>query len=255
MPTAIVRAAPRCAPRPPLLRLLALAGGLAWHPAAAQGARAATGAAAGADVGSFTLLVGGQPVGREQFSIRRIPDRDGAVLELRAEAAIGERRTALRLDADSAGSPVRIAMEERVGTERVLQLGGQRVRGRFATLARTRTGEAAREYLLRPGALVLEADAVLLHALLIPREPLAVGDGVTLPSLTPSANAQGTLRVVLEAQGDTAIIGGARRVASRWRVVTSAGEVRLLWADDARRILRMTVPARGLEARRDDVPR
>lgn len=207
------------------------------------------------DVGSFTLLVGDRPVGREQFSIQRIPERDGAVLELRAEAAIGDRRTALRLEADSAGSPVRISMEERVGTSQVLRLGGQRVRGRFATLSRRQGGEAAREYLLRPGAVVVEADAVLLHALLIPRERVAAGEGMTLPSLTPSANAQGTLRVVLEADRDTVVIAGARREGARWRVVTADGEVRTLWVDAERRLLRLVVPGRGFEARRDDVPR
>ena len=207
------------------------------------------------DVGSFTVLVAGHPVGREQFSIQRIAGADDAVLELRAEAAQGDRRSALRLEADSAGTPVRIALEERQGTERTLQLGGQRVRGRFSTLARSRAGEAAREYLLRPGAVVVEEEGILLHVLLLPRAPLAEGEGVTLPSLTPSANTQGTVRVVLEASSDTVAIAGARRGASRWRVVTAAGEARYLWADSERRLLRVTIPARGIEARRDDVPR
>ncbi len=207
------------------------------------------------DVGSFTVLVAGQPVGREQFSIQRVVGADDAVLELRAEAAQGERRSALRLEADSAGTPVRIALEERQGTEPTLRLGGQRVRGRLATLSRSRTGEAAREYLLRPGAVVVEEDGVLLHVLLLPRTPMAEGEGITLPSLTPSANTQGTVRVVLEARSDTVVIAAARRAASRWRVVTAGGEARYLWADSERRLLRVTIPGRGIEARRDDVPR
>jgi hypothetical protein len=207
------------------------------------------------DVGSFTVLVAGRPVGREQFSIQRMAGADDAVLELRAEAAQGDRRSALRLEADSAGTPVRIALEERQGTEPTLRLGGQRVRGRFATLARSRTGEAAREYLLRPGAVVVEEEGVLLHVLLLPRTPLAEGEGITRPSLTPSANTQGTVRVVLEARSDTVVIAGARRAASRWRVVTAVGEARYLWADSERRLLRVTIPGRGIEARRDDVPR
>lgn len=207
------------------------------------------------DVGSYSLLVAGQRVGREQFSIQRMAGVDGAVLELRAEAAIGERRTALRLEVDSAGTPVRVAMNERVGTEQTLRLGGQRVRGRLATLSRSRAGEAGREYLLRPGAVVLEEDGVVLHALLIPQLPVAEGDGVTLPSLTPTANTQGTVRVVLEAAADSVTLAGRRQTAARWRVTTSSGEVRLIWADADRRILRVTVPGRGFEARRDDAPR
>jgi hypothetical protein len=207
------------------------------------------------DVGSFTVLMAGRPVGREQFSVQRMAGADDAVLELRAEAAQGDRRSALRLEADSAGTPVRIALEERQGTEPTLRLGGQRVRGRFATLSRSRTGEAARDYLLRPGAVVVEEEGVLLHVLLLPRAPLAEGEGVTLPSLTPSANTQGTVRVVLEARADTVVIAGARRAASRWRVVTAVGEARYVWADSERRLLRVTIPGRGIEARRDDVPR
>jgi hypothetical protein len=125
----------------------------------------------------------------------------------------------------------------------------------LATLARSRTGEAAREYLLRPGAVVLEEEGVVLHALLIPPDFPAIGEGVTRPTLTPSANTQGTVRVVLEARDDTVVIAGARRPAARWRVATTAGEVRYLWADSERRLLRVTIPGRGIEARRDDVPR
>jgi hypothetical protein len=38
-------------------------------------------------------------------------------------------------------------------------------------------------------------------------------------------------------------------------VVTAVGEARYLWADSERRLLRVTIPGRGIEARRDDVPR
>jgi hypothetical protein len=102
---------------------------------------------------------------------------------------------------------------------------------------------------------VVEEEGILLHVLLLLRTPLAEGEGITLPSLTPSANTQGTVRVVLEASSDTVVIAGARRGASRWRVVTAAGEARYLWADSEWRLLRVTIPARGIEARRDDVPR
>ena len=86
------------------------------------------------DEGSFTIVVRGQRVGREQFSVQQRTGVDGAVVELRAESATGDRRTAMRLEADSAGTPVRYTVEERQGTEQTLRLGGQRVRGRFTTL-------------------------------------------------------------------------------------------------------------------------
>ncbi len=207
------------------------------------------------DVGSFTIFLAGQRSGREQFSIRRIDSPDGGVLELRAESAIGESRTAMRLETDSAGTPVRYSLEERRGAEVTRRLGGQRVRGRFATIARGVTGEAAREYLLLPQAIILEEDGLLQYALLVRKRQAEVGVGQSIPTLTPAENRQGVVRLVLETVRDTVIIAGARRPAWRWRAVTVTGDARTIWADPDGRLLRILLPARGLEALRDDVPR
>lgn len=177
------------------------------------------------------------------------------MLELRAESAIGDRRAAVRLETDSVGTPMRYSVEERTGSTVTLRLGGQRVRGRFATLARSTTGESAREYLLAPGALVLEDNGVLQYALLIRNRTTVRGDSVVIPVLTPIANRQGSARLSLLADNDTVVIAGSRRVALRWEVVTSDRELRLIWADADGRLLRIQIPARGFNALRDDVPR
>lgn len=207
------------------------------------------------DVGSFTLFVGAQRTGREQFSMRKIVSQDGAVLELRAESASGERRSAMRLEADSAGTPVRYSLEERSGADVTRRLGGQRLRGRFATLARGVSGEAAREYLLTPGAIILEDDGLLQYALLVRGRRADVGVTQAIPTLTPTENRQGSVRLVLETQRDTVVIAGARRAAWRWRVVLTNGDSRTIWADADGRLLRILLPARGIDAVRDDVPR
>jgi len=207
------------------------------------------------DVGSFTIFVAGQRSGREQFSIRRIQSQEGATLELRAESATGEQRTAMRLETDSAGTPVRYSLEERRGAELTRRLGGQRVRGRFATIARGVTGEAAREYLLAPNALILEEDGLLQYALLVRGRSAEIGTALTIPTLTPTENRQGVVRLVLETRADTVIIAGARRPAWRWRAVTVSGDARTIWADAEGRLLRLLLPARGMDAIRDDVPR
>jgi hypothetical protein len=160
----------------------------------------------------------------------------------------------MRLETDSAGTPVRYSVEERRGADVTLRLGGQRVRGRFATLARSSTGEAAREYLLRPGAVVVEDDGIVQYALLVRERTGGAGTGITLPSLTPIANTQGTVRLVLEANSDTIVVAGVRRAARRWRVTVNSGDLRLVWADVEGRLLRLSIPARNLEALRDDVP-
>ena len=194
-------------------------------------------------------------MGREQFSIQRVNAPDGVTLDVRSESAIGDRRLAMRLECDSAGTPVRYSAEERRGPELSWRLGGQRIRGRFATLARGVGGESAREYLLRPGAVVVEEDALILHALLIRGRAVTVGDGFTLPSLTPTANSQGVVRVVLEAEQDTIAVAGTRRASRRWRVVTAMGDPRLVWADRDGHVLQLRIPGRGVDAVRDDVPR
>lgn len=225
------------------------------HVAAQGGSSIAVAAPARLDEGSFTLLVDGQRAGREQFSVQRVASADGATLALRAESAMGDRRSAVRLEADSAGTPVRYTVEARRGAETTLRLGGQRVRGRFATLARSSTGEAAREYLLRPEAVVVEDDGLVQYAVLVLGRKLATGDSITLPSLMPSANSQGTVRLVLEATDDQVVVAGTRLAARRWRVVAARDEVRRLWTDADGRLLRVTIAARRLDAIRDDVPR
>jgi hypothetical protein len=207
------------------------------------------------DVGSFTLFAAGQRVGREQFSIRRIASQDGGVLECRAESATGDQRSAMRLETDSAGTPVRYSLEERTGAEVTRRLGGQRLRGRFATLARGVAGEAAREYVLAPGAVILEEDGVVQYALLLRGRQGPVDVGQSIPTLTPTENRQGIVRLVLESQRDTVVIAGAKQPAWRWRAVPVSGDARTVWADADGRVLRVYLAARGLDALRDDVPR
>ena len=207
------------------------------------------------DVGSFTLYVNGQRAGREQFSLQSMTSADGSAFELRAESAIGDRRSAVRLETDSAGTPVRYAVEERAGAAVALRLGGQRIRGRFATLARSTRGEAAREYILSPGAIVLEEEGVHQYAMLVRSRRMAPGDTLTIPTLTPIENRQGVVRLVLVSPDDTVTIAGSRQPALCWRVLTTAGEARTVWADAQGRVLRLRIPARGFEAIRDDVPR
>lgn len=227
---------------------------LTWSIAAPVAASSAQQPADLLDVGSFTLFVDDQRAGREQFSMRQSRGADGITYELRSESATGDRRSAVRLEADSAGTPLRYSVEERIGATVSLRLGGQRVRGRFTTLSRSVTGEAAREYLLLPGTLVLERDGVLQYALLV-RGTTALGDSASMAVLTPTTNQSGRARLTLQSTTDTVIIAGSRRAARRWSVTSHDDEERLIWADDNGRLLRVRIPARRFEAVRDDVPR
>lgn len=207
------------------------------------------------DVGSFTMFVNEQRVGREQFSIQRATTADGAVFELRSESAVGDRRTAVRLETDTLGTPLRYSVEERTGAIVTLRLGGQRVRGRFTTLSRSTTGESAREYLLRSGTLVLEDDGVLLYAMVVRHSALAVADSAMLSVITPVANRQDAMHVTRVSRADTVVIAGSKRPAQQWRVASAANDARFVWTDANGRLLRLHIPARGFDAVRDDIPR
>ncbi len=204
------------------------------------------------DVGSFTILRDGSRVGREQFSLRRVSSPDGIEFELRAESAIGERRLATRLEIDSAGTPMRYSAEVREGTAVVLKLGGQRVRGRFATLARTDRGEAAREYLLPDGTLVLEDQSFHQAAVLWLGPDRLINEPRS--ALAPMDNSERSIRVTLESATDMVVVAGVRLSASRW-AVDDPRNARVIWTDADGRILRVLIPSLGLEAVRDDVPR
>ncbi len=229
---------------------LALASALllvAVAPARAQSVRV--------DVGSFTTFVDGRRAGREQFSLQSTTSALGHNFELRMESAEGERRAAVRLETDSAGTPLRYTVEERDGARITRRLGGQRVRGRFATLSRGVRGEAAREYLLSAGAVVLERDGIHQYSMLLRNRTLGEGDSVRVATLAPVENRQGGVTLSLESLSDTVTIAGSRRSARRWRATTDNGEPRLIWADPDGRIMRLRIPSRHFEALRDDVPR
>ncbi|MEP6766327.1 MAG: hypothetical protein ABJB66_18590 [Gemmatimonadaceae bacterium] len=207
------------------------------------------------DAGSFTILKAGQRVGREQFSLRKAPSLEGAAFELRAESSIDERRTAVQLSTDSAGTPIKYAVEIRDGTSVTVRLGGQRVRGRFATQVRRARGEGAREYLLAPGTLVVESDFFHQLCFVIRGRTLAVGESMTLPAISPLENAQREIRLTLESLEDSVTIAGIRRPARRWRLEEKGGVLRTVWGDPQGRILRVLISTLFLEAVRDDIPR
>lgn len=190
------------------------------------------------------------------MSIQRAPGADGVALEVRSESAVGDRRVALRIEADAQGAPVRYALDERRGTTIALRIAGQRQRGRFATQTRTDSSEAAREFLTVPGAVILDDEGIAQYALLLqgPR-PTAAGASRAIPIVAPRGDRQGSAQLTLESQRDSVAIDGIGRPAWRWRLVTDREERQWLWSDADGRLLRLSVPARQLDARRDEFPR
>ena len=207
------------------------------------------------DAGSFSVRMAGERIGREQFSIRKAPAPDGAAFELRAETTQGDRRVAVQLTTDSTGAPIRYSLEIRDDANVMLRLGGQRVRGRFAVLARKPTGEVAREFLLDDHTLIVDPELFHQLCFVVRGRGAAVGETASVSVLSPQGNAEQALQVKLESLSDTVTIAGVVKQGRRWRLDDAAGLTRMVWADSDGRILRVTIPGRQIEAIRDDIPR
>lgn len=204
------------------------------------------------DEGSFTVTRAGARIGREEFRILRQPAAGGVAYVLRALGAYGDTRVSPALQTDSAGMPLRYQVEVRTGSTVELRIAGQLGGGRFTAQASTPTGEAAREYLVRDGTLILDQD--VFHQYFALGLGRRADTATVVAVLSPRRNRQGGLRVQSR-DAQTVTIGGAALEATHLVLTGDAGDRREVWLDRAGRVLRVLLPAEGLEALRDDPPR
>jgi hypothetical protein len=209
-----------------------------------------------ADAGSFTILQGGAKIGREVFTIRLTTAPDVGYLA-EGSAVYPTRRLLPVLRTDSSGAPLRYEVEEFVADRRQQQLTLQVTRGRGSERVQTRQGESASEFLVAPGARLLDDDIFAYYyfiaRLVVPSRHLGTGQVLTLPLLMPRrASTTATPVTVL---GDEQVeVAGVSRAAVHIRIGPAQGEVRELWADATGRVLRVSAPGRGTVAVRDDLP-
>ncbi len=195
------------------------------------------------DEGSFTITRAGTRVAREEFWIRRT----GETFRTSATVVFDDRRMVSSMETDSTGSPTRYQLETRAGedAERMVgQVGG----GRMSVRSRTPRGEAAREYVVSSGALVLE-DEVFHQYYFLSRMPR----GASVPVVIPRRNTQLALRVQ-DAGTERLNIGGTSIEARVLRLSEPGGTTRQVWVDGNGRVLRVAVDG-GLTATRDEPPR
>jgi hypothetical protein len=201
------------------------------------------------DEGTFMITRNGVAAGRESFRIVRAAGPGGQVFRATGQSALGDSRFTTSLGTDSTGVPVVYESEFSQRGEVVQRLEGRGRPGRFSVLVRTKSGEAAREYLLNNGALLIDEE-VIHQFYFIPaaakREQLVV--------IIPRAGQQTRFRLE-ERPGETIEIAG-RGVASRRFVLTqSPGASRDVWTDENGRLLKVVIPDKGIAAIRDDLPR
>ena len=225
------------------MRQLAVAALVAATPAVAQ--------VSTVDEGSFTITQNGTRIGREDFRIRRTPT-SGTSVNFVASATVnlGGRQLAPDLRTDTNGALLAYRVEVRSGAATQERLKGVAERGLFTAVLTTPRGEAAREYMVSDGAVILDDD-VYHQYYFVASSPARRG---VLPVVVPRRNVQVTMRV--EDRGSEAVtVGGRSMVASHLVITEPGGASRDVWADAEGRILRVAMPARGVVAERDEPPR
>ena len=202
------------------------------------------------DEGTFVLTRGGVTVGRESFRIIREPSASGEVFRATAQLALGDERVVPSLSADSNGSPLSYDVAIQQGTEASATLQGRARPGRFSALLRTRTGESAKEYVVPSSAVVLDDE--IAHQLYFVTFRGRKSGSLTI--IDPRSNAQSVATLQRVGTADLEI-GGKSVVATHFTLTAPGLTRREFWVDDVGRVLRVSVPDRGLVAQRDELPR
>jgi hypothetical protein len=207
------------------------------------------------DAGSFTVLQGGAKIGREVFTIRQAPAPDAGYL-VEGAAVHPTRRLLPVLRTDSSGAPLRYEVEELVADRRQQQTTLQIVRGHGSERVQTRHGESASEFKVDPAARLLDDDIFAQYYFLVRAvlaRHLGTGQVATVPLLIPSR--AGTVVAPITIVGEESVeIAGASRAAVHLRIEPAGGQARDVWGDPQGRVLRVSIPARGLVVLRDDLP-
>jgi hypothetical protein len=200
------------------------------------------------DEGTLMVSRNGAPIGRESFRIIRAAGAGGQVYQSNSSTALGTRRITSQLGTDSTGLPVSYesyVFDANVQTEHV---SGRGRPGRFSVLVRTRTGESAREYVLTNGALLVD-EAVFHHYYF-----LALAGGHQRFNVIEARSQRQTDFGFAERGSEVLEIGG-RKIESRHLALTADASSLDVWVDRQGRLLKVSIPADGLVALRDDPPR
>ena len=202
------------------------------------------------DEGSFTVTQNGVQIGREEFRIRRTPTGETSVNYVAsATVSFGGRQLSPDLRTDTRGGLLAYRVEVRAGAETQERLKGALDRGLFTAVVSTPRGEAAREYVVSDGAVILDDD-VFHQYYFIARQ----GERSSVAAVIPRRNVQVGMR--LTNRGRASVTLGGRAVSATHFVLSEPnGATREVWADDEGRILKVAVPARGVVAERDEPPR
>jgi hypothetical protein len=200
------------------------------------------------DEGSFTVTIKGDRVAREDFRIRKTPGgQAGSEVVATSTASYGSRRVVSQLQSDSLGAPNRYVLEVKDAAESE-RFEGAVGRNRVSARVRNARGESANEFMVSPGAIVID-DEVFHQYYFLTRRPAG-----SVSVIVPRRNTQVVMRIA-DAGSDKVTIGGTSLDARHFTIADPGGADREVWADASGRLLKVAIPSRGVVALRDDPPR
>ena len=206
------------------------------------------------DEGVFRLIVNGQEVGRETFSIRQNGSGETAVVVAIGRVVLDTARGTQVLNADLqvAGPALRPATYQvNVEGANAEKIAGRVAGGRFSARIVSSGGERMREYLASEGAVVTDEGVAHQYYFLAQRASAGANQ---IPLIIPRQNQQ--VAATVSAAGTERItIGGSSVEARRLVVSVPSGAERNLWIDSQGRVLRLEIPARKFVAERVALPR
>jgi hypothetical protein len=201
------------------------------------------------DEATFTVTDKGAPLGRESFRIARTPAPGGQVFLVKGQSALGESRISTTLGTDSLGIPVSYEAEHTIKGQFVERLQGRGRPGRFSVVRQTRSGESAREYVLSHGALLIDED--VFHHFYFVAVTRSRSDLIVIAPRSALHE-----RFSVQERGTEQVEVAGRSLSSRrFALVRASGTSQDVWVDEKGRLLKVSIPERGLVALRDDPPR
>ena len=202
------------------------------------------------DEGTFSLFQEGTRIGREDFGIRVSRGGGSGAFVAQGNVLVGERRRAILLNVDSAGSPLRLQVESRDEGRLLRSVVGELNRGVWSGRVLHQGGESARAFRLPDDTFIAET-GVVHHVWFV----LRFGEGRPVTLFSPSALQRRRVTIQEEAP-DRVALGLRELVARRWTIREAEGGALVweIWTDALGRLLRALEPASGIEAVRDDPP-
>ena len=204
------------------------------------------------DESAFRVILGGEIVGREEFSIRRVGMGRDARIIMRGSVELdlpgGRKNLAPALEASGEDlSPA--AYQLKVSGSQTSEFYVSRSGRRFLAKSLSSEGEQVREFRAGPGSILLDTFVAHQYHQLVPY--LNQDSAVSLSVLSPQSGEQ--MRMTLRKLGEEEVRVGTDLVqASHFRLEGENGS-QDIWFDERNRILKVVIPGQDYTAERESI--